>query len=178
MKKITLIILLIVSLVIPLVSDAVINQLPKPVTLKMLNGKKHKTHILCFTEHGLVTWNSTFYNPKEDVEKFAEYHSYCQLDYIKVDGSLSLWPLAIGSSIAAISILSYDSKNNSEDFGPLILASLSSTVGVFWTLLTPLIPRSFCPMGKYEAEKLPEKYYLYKDNIPEIISDFTKKKEK
>lgn len=178
MKKIALIILLIVSLVIPLLSDSLVIKLPKPVTLKLINGKKYKTHILCFTDKGFVTWNSTVFNPEENFENYAEYYSYSQLDYIKVDGSLSLWPLAIGSSIAAISILSYDSGNNSEDFGPLILASLSSTVGVLWTLLTPLVPRSFCPMGKYEAEKIPEKYYLYKDNIPEVVSEFIAEYEK
>lgn len=168
-------ILLFFSLILPILADSSITQLPTAVTMKLKNGDKLKTYILCFTDHGFVTWNSTVYNPDQDMDKFAEYYSYEQLDHIKMPGRINLLPAILGSTIGVINLGSFD---ESEDLGPAIGAVFLISLGAVVSFLTIFIPRSLAPTSKLEAEKLPKKYSVYQTEVPTVVSEFIAEYEK
>lgn len=172
-KEVTLLVL--ISFIFPLIRDTLETQLPTPVKMRLRNGDKLETYILCFTEHGFITWNSSIYNPEKDFEKFAEYYTYEELHHIKMPGRLNPLPAIVGTTVGVINL---GGASDSEDLGAAAGAVFLISLGVIVSFFTIFIPRSFAPTKKTDVKKFPEKYYMYHSEVPTVAAEFIAKYEK
>ena len=168
-KKVLLIILICVLFLNYLYSDVGNISLSKPLKLKLKGSKKFETYLLCFSEKGFVIWNSSYFFSLEDIPKYAEYHTFEELEYFKLSGKISLYPLAIGGAIILIQIASFD--EHSEDMG-IFLLPVVGLCSVLCTFFTIFFPRRAKPDTKREIEKFPKKYCTYKDHLPDELLKF------
>ena len=79
-KKLFILVLISVIFLNPIYSILTDINLAQPLKIKLNESKKFKTHLLCFSDKGFVIWNSSYYFNKNDIPKYAEYHSFEELE--------------------------------------------------------------------------------------------------
>lgn len=146
--------------------------LSKPLKLKLKGQEKYKTYLLCFTDKGFVTWNSTFFT-EDNIPKFAEYHSFDELSYFQLGGRFSFKPILIGGAfVGGTALLTLLDDDREDDFAFTYFAILGGLISSALTLLSIFIPRYSRPNSEIKIEKFPKKYVTFKEAIPPALQEF------
>lgn len=171
-RKLLILILLITTSFSLLISEVENTNLSKPLKLKLIGQEKYKTHLLCFTENGFVTWSSTLF-AEENIPKFAEYHAFDELNYFQLKGKFSSKPLLIGGGfVGGTALLALVNDDKEDDFAFTYFALLGGLISSAFFLLSPLKPRYSRPDTKTKIEKFPEKYVTFNSDIPAALQEF------
>ena len=130
-------------------------KLKDPIKVKFKNIKNSKTHVLCLTEKGFVTWDTSIF-VIEDISKFANYHSYEELEYFQLKGKRSLLPIAIaGSLIYLVTHSSITSDRDRQDYERFYANYITGLLTGLLFLISLVIPRNSKLSSTKEIEEFP-----------------------
>ncbi len=174
-KKLFLLILINVKFSNYLYTDITDIELAKPLKIKLNNYKKFETYFLCFTDKGFVIWNNSYNFTIEDISKYAEYHSFEELEYFQLKGKLNLFPLIIAGTVGTTLLLSA----KDEDYRSFLSIFFISGIVVFGGILLTFVsimfkPRQIKPKEVNNLDKFPQKYYTIHNDLPNELIEFIK----
>jgi len=182
-KKTIIITLLFTLTVNMLFSQNYQEGLSKLVQLK-LTDKEINTHILCFTDKGMVTWDVTLPFDPAKVSSYCSYYTYSEVEYIETPGKTRAFPAIAGAGLASLLLItSVSSSENEEDKSYSIMASvlLGGVVlaaGVALSFYSQFIPQRTTVEDSSVIDKLPTDYYTFTGELPSELSEFISQHEK
>jgi len=153
------------------------------VKFKLKNQQLLNTYVLCFAEKGLVIWHSSVAFSSRDIDKYAEYIPYDNVQSITMGGSFSLAPIIVGGVLSGVLILNAMNSPKGEDrtYAILIAAvltvpiiALSTVVSIF----SMFIPRSTRNVNYERRDKISSKYVLFTEIIPPELKEYIESYEK
>ena len=146
--------------------------LAKPIKIKLNNYKKFETYLLCFTDKGFVIWNSSYNFTIEDISKYAEYHSFDELDYFQLKGKLNLFPLIFAGTLGTTLLLSVKDDDYRSFIGAFIISGIAVFGGILYTFVSMFKPRLIKPKEENKVDKFPQKYYTFHNDLPNELIEF------
>ena len=154
------------------------------VSIRMHDGSKRTSQILCIGKSGLIVWNSRLPYDAELINVHAEYISFKKIKKIQADNYMNIIPLTMGvyTGIVLAFIQFAYKPENAEDafytaFGAIFLFGLSVAVGAFGTALSVVIPRRY-KANEFETKRIASKdRIIFRNNFPPEIAAILAKYE-
>ncbi len=155
------------------------------VSIRMQDGSKRTSQILCIGKSGLIVWNSRLPYEAELINVHAEYISFKKIKKIQADNYMSIIPLTIGFFTGVVLVASQfiNKPEDAEDafyrgFGAIFLFGLSVAVGAFGTALSVVMPRRY-NANEFETKRIASKgRIIFRNNFPPEIAKMLAKYEK
>ena len=153
--------------------------------MKMNDGSKKNSQILCCGKSGLIVWNSYLPYKKESINIYAEYIPYNKIKQIQVDNYISFFPLTFGFYTGTgLAIIQFMQKTETSEgdfykgIGAVIAFIFCITAGALGSALSILIPRN-SKANEFSKKKIASKgYIMFTNDFPPEITAMLAKYEK
>lgn len=177
--------IIICTLILFIISGLYPSDLFELVSIRMQDGTKRTSQILCIGKSGLIVWNSRLPYDARLVNVHAEYISFKKIKNIQADNYMSVVPITIGffTGVALAFAQFMIKPKDAEDafykgFGAIFLFGLSTAIGAFGTAVSVVIPRQY-KANEFETKRIASKdRIIFRNNFPPEIKAMLAKHEK
>lgn len=177
--------ILLCLLILFLLSSLYPSELFEVVKIRMKDGSKRTSQILCCGKSGLIVWNSRLPYKAEFIKTYAEYISYNKIKNIQAKNYMNVLPLAIGfyTGIGLALTQFLKKPETAEDafysgFGAIILFIVSVSTGIICSAISVVMPRRY-KADVFSKKRIASKnHIIFTNNIPPEIKAMLLKYEK